>query len=134
MTAPKPTEMKPGRELDALIAKHVYKLEPYRDHFWIGPDGRIWVHLPGFSTNDAVALRLVEYMVRDDRPDKALYFQCTYKWADDYGCFAYFDWKGTSDTNPLFQGHASTLAHAICIAALAAEGVIIEEEEVAHVR
>lgn len=126
--------MNAGRGLDALIAEKVMGLRlDYEFSEEMGapavPELRDqydeWGVLPNYSTDMACAWQVVTHMTRKDRAreESDLYFKLTYAWDDDYGCWASFDWKGVADTHPLYQGHADTAPHAICLAALRAVGV-----------
>ncbi len=133
--------MQPGREMDIAVARaHGFDVrepsnEPHDDadltkvciispYHQLGLmryrlDRDMWAlekfHL---STNDATALEFVKWLCRDDRTPQPLYFKMTYGFDEEYGCWAYFDQKGWSDTHPLYKGHGKTIAEAICNAAL----------------
>lgn len=143
--------MEAGRELDALVAKKVmghrllwaHRVWSMED--WLTTDrpteqntmaivtGENWkpgafypayLVIPHYSTDIAAAWQVVELLTRDGREPQEFYFKMTYAWGDDYGAWAYFDWKGTSDGHPLYGANAPTVSHAICLAALKAVGAL----------
>lgn len=113
--------MKPGRELDALVAEKVMGLtssevEIHRQ-FWL--DG-CFSNLPHYSTDIAAAWEVVEKLTSKKQP----HFQLSL-------CDSYTEnpkWCAEFDLDRPFKrviAKAETAPHAICLAALKAVGVEI---------
>lgn len=99
--------MKPGRELDALIAEKVMGLEPWPEQQEAKP-----CSCPSYSTDIAAAWQIVKKFERE-----ASICSCPYG-----GWQASFIWL---DSNPysnecLEWSYGETAPHAICLAALKA--------------
>jgi hypothetical protein len=120
-----------GRELDALIAKEVFGLEAKHNPTWgwwgyLEGDPKTFSILPHYSTRTEAAFIIVKHLCQDGREPYELYFKLVYGWwpeelnVDRPLVGAVFDWKGTGDSKPLYQGLADTIPLAICRAALRA--------------
>lgn len=124
-----------GPELDLLVLEKVMGYELVRVVRHRGQVfGASWyqgvnfydLHMPTpFSTDMTAAWQVVEKM--KVTPAKHAEGRCHYlklvaNWSDteDSGVYAYFDWQGTGDGNPLYKAHAHNPAEAICKAALKA--------------
>jgi hypothetical protein len=90
--------------------------------------------VPEYSEDIARAMQVVKHMTSDDNPPMLgdgephkLHFGLTYRWGDGPIACAHFDWKLTGDRHPLYQGFADTVSEAICLAALRAVGVEVED-------
>lgn len=68
---------------------------------------------------------VVERMCAEDRDGQQFCFRMTYKFSDEYGCWATFDWKEWSDTHPLYAAHGDTVGLAVCRATLLAHFDIV---------
>lgn len=108
--------MKPGRELDALIAEKVMGFDPNSTDslrtllYHSYPGG----HFPCYSTNIACAWEVVEKMSpRDDKFEISKYKNGLYE-----ATFRYFEAEWSE---------AETAPHAICLAALKAVGIDLPE-------
>ena len=131
MTRDEILAMEAGRELDALVAEKVMgfaimrenDMPVMRNSFYdprlIGIGGQR-LPPPLFSADIAPAWGVVEQLVGEDRAGPGLYFQMTHDWNEGYGTWATFDWKGVTDTHPLYTARADTAPLAICRAALLA--------------
>lgn len=116
-----------GINLDVSVAEEVFGYEIMarsKSHatFKQKYPGGDWAEtiLPKYSQDIGAAFLVVNHLCRDGRKPKELYCKITYAWQEDYGAWVYFDWKGTSDTHPLYRAHADTVPLAICLAALKA--------------
>jgi hypothetical protein len=104
-------DLKPGRELDALVACRVDKiisehdLETLPEHH----DDGVWRHIPKYSTEIAAAWELVEKL-RSSRSEVGII-------ADSDGWYAFEG--GGEDMFPL-SPTVPTAPYAICLAALKA--------------
>lgn len=118
--------MEAGRTLDKIVHEKVMGealiATALHDHPWLADGTLLNVTVPHYSTNIGAAWQLVEQLTQPGREPQELYFKMTHAWGDDYGTWAYFDWKGTSDGHPLYGANAPTVPHAICLAALKAVG------------
>ena len=117
------------RRLDALVAERVMGWE-------LDIDGEAWTYGEEFLPSSSIdhAWRVVEKLVNDTSLENPLYFKLVYKWEPENskdGCFAVFDWKGTSDTRPLYTAFEDSAPLAFCIAALRAVGVSQSEIDAA---
>lgn len=112
--------MKPGPELDSLIAKRVMNIPPdYACTPGFIDTGKDWVqewdNLKPYSTDIAVAWLVVEKMISDDNEfELTTYFPCTQ---------LVFWCRFSADMNFDHIGEADTAPHAICLAALKAKGI-----------
>lgn len=129
--------MDAGLELEAEILEKIFKF-PRKKIWKIYPESAYQMYIPSgkprrtheidakmvpwFSRSMEAAWMVVEELTKPGRAPQELYFKMTHAWGEDYGTWAYFDWKGTSDGHPLYGANAPTAAHAICLAALKAVG------------
>lgn len=106
--------MKPGRELDALVARHIFA-RFWTDLYWIDFNQCEWRHgdYQPYSTDIAAAWEVVEKMLRPDR-DYSFSIQ-----TNSAGKSGWFHCRFNGE----FGGAAPTAPHAICLAALKAVGV-----------
>lgn len=138
--------MKPGRELDALIAEKVMELKDVRrqtqgwhtDQLMHGPVrvGGVASMVPDYSTNIGDAWMVVEKLKNvicsgeGFRPEFELIcsednidaqgWQAVFY--DRHGSGAWHDYKGRDKEWPHFSAYGETAPHAICLAALKAVG------------
>ena len=101
--------MKPGRELDALVAEKVMGFTPA-----VGPSGTRYgfvggSHLPAYSTDIAAAWRLMDHFKGDEQHPMVRY--------DGKRPEGKPRWTAVVRT---CRGDADTAPHAICLAALKA--------------
>lgn len=119
--------MKPGKELDALIAENVMGL-PVLDYNNYGTitvsyendENRqaVWVDLPKYSTDITAAWEVAEKLA-----EKGFYYEIQQAWSQENTkrCRVYLN-----DGEARYIAIGDTAPHAICLAALKALGVEIE--------
>lgn len=121
--------MKPGRELDALVAKKVMGWTKHRraagedvdySFNWVPPEFRgdvaYWRPLPRYSEDIAAA-----WVVVSKLPCAHL----AVEWRDGRGWEAWFAiWDSVKQDADVYEGLGDTAPHAICLAALKAVGAL----------
>lgn len=115
--------MKPGRELDALIAEKVMGLKLKREDcnsYWIDSDGEEPAYPTEFSTDIAAAWEVVEKVNLFVFPLRGLWVSGS---SDDEQYFCDFGDIATIDGSYYNAARATTAPHAICLAALKSVGV-----------
>ena len=117
---PRIEDLKPGRELDALIAEKIFgwSLDPNRasdDICWLMPPGgwHVAKSVPQYSTDIAAAMEVVEKL-----SEYGWHFSLTRTADGSVVAFFHKDWFRRNEK--LIE----TAPHAICLAALKAVGVI----------
>jgi hypothetical protein len=112
--------VKPGRELDALVAEKVMGIEVDRapwGELYVGKEG--YDVVPAYSTDIAAAWEVVEKVTRETEKRFTLWQAPTYYVAR----FKHYDyWHEGCDSRQALQAKADTAPHAICLAALKAVG------------
>jgi hypothetical protein len=110
--------MKPGRELDALVAEKVMGYRRHHDDcntYWVDSDGEEPTHSHDYSTDIAAAWEVVEKLA-----EKRIQISAAPLWGSEGRMIWEATWKKVNDTwNPV---HANSAPHAICLAALKAVG------------
>lgn len=114
--------MKPGRELDALVAEKVMGWRWFTDEFnprpvLVPPGMPRQSALPSFSTDIAAAWEVVERL-RGMEPELS--------WNDEARCWIVGFWKGPSAPSTI-HGSSDSAPNAICLAALKAVGRLEKE-------
>jgi hypothetical protein len=123
--------MEAGREMDAMVAKHVMGLRGAAEGGWSDPrhlsDGRV---LPGltprpYSTSIAVAWAVVEKM-----GERGFHCRIVTPFYPGRPYHVGFTPHGTTGWNGRHdhEGSADTMPHAICLAALRACGVTLAHD------
>lgn len=122
--------MKPGRELNALVAEKVmgFEVKPYESLKGVAtPDyggslwmfaGGAWQVIPHFSTDIAAAWEVFMQMPLRHPQDKSAYLTMD-RDGDGYFAVGYSDRQG----DWLLRERSTEAPHAICLAALRAKGI-----------
>jgi hypothetical protein len=114
--------MNTGRELDALVAEKVMGWRDVSDGYGTPPEATLWeaIHIiPHYSTDIAAAWQVVERM-----RDQGWTSHYTDLSLDSREPWHSWHFTGTTPPNgPTLSAQASTVPHAICLAALRAVGV-----------
>jgi hypothetical protein len=118
--------MKPGRELDALVAEKVMGFKVIETDECNGEDN-LWLQgyedqeLPSYSTDVAAAWEVVEKLklFQVKQTDSDGYTDYVQLWQDSEGIWTIGDWEDQL----LILSEGESAPHAICLAALKAVGV-----------
>jgi hypothetical protein len=112
-----------GREMDALVAKHVFNLELTPNGCSCGyiknePAIKGCQRIPNYSTSIADAWLVVEKLIENGW----IYYRVT-GYVKDSIAYHTCLFEGAGQEQPMFRSEGDTAPHAICLAALKACGV-----------
>lgn len=105
--------MKPGRELDALVAEYVF-----------GESEKMDKHVPPYSTDIAAAWKVIHYLLERNK-DRSMWIRMEAGYGEDDSKGVVFQMPMTPRAE-LIYGYS--IPHAICLAALKAVGYDLGEE------
>ena len=113
--------MQPGRELDVLVARHVFGGPEGRPDWWMWRKSTPHWGGPDFSTDIAAAWQVVLMLTREDGPHN-LILRLEVLAPD--ACVARFQRSREQTVGEAGTGAMLTAPHAICLAALRAVGAV----------